>query len=93
MKLLTRIENVKKLWGLLLPSIPVPPDETVAKWVKFSGDDLIEATVIRTSVKFKTTPLKEPDGAYKYCSSILRNKSQDLTEEMRQMSPNSLACY
>jgi hypothetical protein len=47
MRFLDRFENAKKVWELALPTVPVPPNETLIGWLAVYSDEELEAAVVR----------------------------------------------
>jgi hypothetical protein len=52
MNLLQRVENITKVWQIMLPHLPAPSPETVGRWL-FYNDSAIESAIVRTASKFK----------------------------------------
>ncbi len=74
MMTLERVESVKRLWSLLLPSCPAPSDYQLGRWVSRFNDQEIEYAIGRTAAKFrKALP---PDSAIvqRYATGILINE-------------------
>jgi hypothetical protein len=79
MTLLRRIENVTKLWGMILPYAPSPTPAWIGRWCDVFADEVIEQAIIRTSKKFKGGA-PDPESVWKYCFGVARNidKEQSL---------------
>ena len=75
MKLLERFENVKQVWALAMPTIPLPPNETIMGWLACYEDSEFENAVIRVPHRMRQGRLgKEntpPEEIYKLISSFL----------------------
>jgi hypothetical protein len=74
MMIVERVENVKKLWSLLLPSCPAPGDCQLGRWVsRFSGPE-IEYAIGRTAVKFRNGMPSDSAIVQRYSTGILINE-------------------
>jgi hypothetical protein len=72
--LLNKIENVTKLWEIILPNFPVPPTPWLARLATFP-DSAIEAGIIRASKKFSPDRVDESvrdENVWKYVSGTVR---------------------
>ncbi len=77
MILLARIENVMKLWVIMLPHVQKPSDRHFGLWSQFP-DDIIERAVVRTSRKFapeKIDATFNPEIAWRYCAGVMANEA------------------
>jgi len=74
MKILARVEAVKKLWALLLPSCPTPDDYQVGRWASRFGDSELEYALARTAQKFRTAMPPDPQTVARYATGVLCNE-------------------
>jgi hypothetical protein len=88
MTVLERFDYAKKLWTLVLPQIPFPPNSTIFGWLSVYSDSELEATVIR--VPYRLTRWNSgdptPEDVYRLISSQLRDarkaqrRQKDITD-------------
>ena len=75
MMLLDRFENVKKVWGLVLPTVPLPENETVLGWLAVYLDSEIEGALLRIPHRLRQGKLGQagapPAEIHKLISSFL----------------------
>ena len=75
MMLLDRFENVKKVWGLVLPTVPLPENETILGWLAVYLDSEIEGALLRIPHRLRQGKLGQagapPAEIYKLVSSFL----------------------
>ena len=75
MMLLDRFENVKKVWGLVLPTVPLPKNETVLGWLAVYLDSEIENALLRIPHRLRQGKLGQagapPAEIHKLISSFL----------------------
>jgi hypothetical protein len=74
MTILDRVENVKKLWALLLSTCPAPNDYNVARWVSRFSDSEIDYAVGRTAVRFRSGLPSDTTLVHRYATGILLNE-------------------
>jgi hypothetical protein len=90
MMLLDRFENVKKVWGLVLPTVPLPENETVLGWLAVYLDSEIEGALLRIPHRLRQGKLGQagapPAEIYKLVSSFLyeMKKSRRLKEQREE---------
>jgi len=73
--LLSRIENTRKVWNMLLPHVPPPADVWLAKWCAGFSDEIIENGISRVAYKFAGN-VDNAERVHRYASSVLRNSVQ-----------------
>jgi len=80
MNLITRIENTRTAWALLMPTISPPTETWLAKWCAGHTDAAIERAILRTSRKFRdgTTP----ELAHRYASATLHHLARAAQEQV-----------
>jgi hypothetical protein len=75
MRLLDRFDNVRKVWELALPTIPLPPTDTILGWLAQSTDDEFENALLRIPHRLRQGKLGQagapPADIYKLVSSFL----------------------
>ena len=75
MTLLARIAEVQTLWNMVLPHIPTPPPETVARWVIFP-DAAVETALLRVATRFPKGRINletfDATVAYRYTTATAR---------------------
>jgi hypothetical protein len=78
MKFLDRFENAKRVWGLALPAVPTPPNETLIGWLAVYSDDEYEAAVVRIPYRLSQGSMgrgtASPEDVYKLASSLLHGE-------------------
>lgn len=78
MKLLSRIENIVRLWELIVPTIPKPSPSWIARWCVYP-DEAVERGIIRAAKKFAadlSIKPTDPDLVYQYVCGVARNESE-----------------
>lgn len=73
MNLLDRIDQIKKLWAVMLPHIPAPDPAWLGRWCA-APDRIIEHAIVRTSKKFPATAAPDAATAWRYTSGIIWNE-------------------
>ncbi len=77
MKFLDRFDNAKKVWELALPTIPIPPNETLIGWLAVYEDGEFEAAVIRVPYRLSQGSMgrgtASPEDVYRLVSSLLKD--------------------
>lgn len=75
MNLLQRVENITKVWQIMVPHLPAPSPETIGRWL-FYPDAAIEAAIVRTASKFKRSKIEpatfDPVQAYRYTTGTAK---------------------
>jgi hypothetical protein len=74
--MLERLENVKKLWALLVPSCQAPDDYNLARWVSRFTDSEIEYAINRTAIRFRNGAPSDPMMVPRYATGILLNEQK-----------------
>jgi hypothetical protein len=74
MTLLEKIENAKKLWGILLPHITAPPEPCFGIWCQYDNT-CIEQAFSRSGRKFHDFR-GDAESVHRYTSGTLRNMAQ-----------------
>jgi len=72
--ILARVENIKRLWELLLPSCPAPNDYQIGRWVSRFNDTELEYAVNRTAQKFRKSLPPDASTVARYATGILINE-------------------
>jgi len=73
-QVLDRVESVRRLWRLLMPSCPAPDDPQLARWCSRFTDTDLGYAVGRTAVKSRRGLLADAEAAYRYTTGILINE-------------------
>ena len=77
MTLIERIENITRLWEMILPNIPKPQAAWVSRWCAYP-DSAIERGIVRASKKFAPSRLGKvvpnPELVYQYVCGVARNE-------------------
>jgi hypothetical protein len=68
------VDDFKRLWQLMLPTVTMPDDQNIVRWLDTFADPEIEYALTRTRRKFLFLPAEESVEIYKYVSSVLRNE-------------------
>lgn len=72
---LQRVGEFKRPWNLLLPSVSMPDDQNIMRWLDTFADPEIEYALTRTRRKFMfLPPAAEPVVTYKYITGVLVNQ-------------------
>ena len=75
MTLLERIDYLQKAWSSLLPHIPAPAPEDVARWCNYS-DTVMDMALLRTAKKFNRSKIDpnnfQLEDAYRYATGTAR---------------------
>jgi len=75
---LERIEYLQRVWRIVLPPVPAPLSEDIAKWCNYA-DCVIEQAIFRTGKKFAVTKVDpanfDPLQAYRYVTGTARHMS------------------
>jgi len=87
MTLVERIETAQALWTMAMPTIPVPPSQTFVTWLMIYDDSLMEIGIARTAEKMRwksdnKIEIEETDAA-RYCTSIMRHKTEQQERTQR----------
>lgn len=85
MTLLMRIENISKLWKLMLPDIALPSPAWMGRWAESAPDVAIERAIVRASKVFATDRNKAviPEVVHRYVSGVVRNETGPHTFQMK----------
>ncbi|HZQ90373.1 MAG TPA: hypothetical protein VFA60_01115 [Terriglobales bacterium] len=79
MSLIQRIENIIRLWQLILPDIPKPQAVWVSRWCSYP-DSAIEKGIVRASKKFAPnrtgSVIPDPELVYQYVCGVARHESK-----------------
>jgi hypothetical protein len=75
MTLLDRIDQINKLWTVMLPNIPAPDPAWLGRWCD-EPDQLIEHAVVRASKKFSGTAVPNPETVWRYVSGVINNEAR-----------------
>jgi len=71
---LQRVGEFKRPWNLLLPSVAMPDDQNVVRWLDTFTDPEIEYALNRARRKFLFLPVAEPVVVYRYVTGVLVNQ-------------------
>lgn len=74
MTMIERVENVNKLWSLLLPTCPAPLDYQIGRWVSRFSDSEIEYAIGRTATKFRNGLPADATTVPRYTTGIMNNE-------------------
>ncbi len=85
MTLIARSEDLKKLWTILLPGIPVPSDLTFVRWASEFEPAQVERGITRAAAKLRAGTLRL-DSAERYVTSVAANERRQAQEETFQES-------
>jgi hypothetical protein len=58
MQFLTRFEQAQKLWALVVPSVPAPPDSTFVGWLARNTDKEFEIALLRIPHRIRNWEVK-----------------------------------
>jgi hypothetical protein len=82
MTLIERIENITRLWGMMLPSIPAPPPVWIGRWSCYP-DAAIEQGVVRASKRFSAERtgniLPMPEDVWRYAGGVAANEAKQIS--------------
>jgi hypothetical protein len=75
MTFLERLDYAKKLWGVVLPGTPPPPQPTLISWLAVYSDDEFEKVIVRIPYRLTQNPSRvlSPDEIYTIISSQLKD--------------------
>jgi len=77
--LITRIENITRLWEMILPDIPKPEAVWVSRWCVYD-DPAIERGIVRASKKFAPNRTGNippvPEQVYRYICGVSRREHE-----------------
>jgi hypothetical protein len=71
---LQRVDASKRSGNLLLPSVAMPDDQNIVRWLDTFTDTEIEYALTRTRRKFMFLPATELVVIYKYVTGVLVNQ-------------------
>jgi hypothetical protein len=95
MRLLERFENVKQVWGLALPTIPLPPNDTILGWLAQSTDDEFENALLRIPHRMRQGKLGQagtpPTEIHKLVSSFLYEMRKTRRQKEQQAEGRAAA--
>ncbi len=80
MTLIQRIENITRLWEMILPDIPKPQPAWISRWCVYP-DSAVERGVTRASKKFAPNRIggrtPDPELVYQYVCGVARNEYEE----------------
>jgi hypothetical protein len=88
--LLSRIENISKLWAMILPDIPPPPAAWLGRLCTFP-DAAIELAIVRASKKFspdRVDGAPDPEHAWKFVSAVTTKEALRLANAIPAPTSN-----
>src|SRR5277367_1842431 len=88
MSILQRADDFKRLWNLLLPSVPMPDDQSIVRWIDTFTDPEIEYALTRTRRKFLFLPATAPVMIHKYVTGVLVNQRRENTAPNSAIDPD-----
>jgi hypothetical protein len=71
---LQRVGEFKRPWNLLLPSVSLPDDQNIVRWLDTFTDPEIEYALTRTRRKFQFLRPQAPVVIFKFITGILVNQ-------------------
>jgi len=84
LEVLVRVDGVKRVWQLLMPTCPVPDDAQLARWVSRFDDIEIGYAVGRLATKIRRGHFaNDAESAHRYCTGILVNEREGKYVEVR----------
>ena len=76
MTVLERIENLRQTWTALLPHIPAPSPEDIARWCNYPHS-AVEQAIMRTAKRFSASRVDAANldafAAYRYTTGTARS--------------------
>jgi hypothetical protein len=82
MSLLNRIENITKLWRMVLPNIPPPPAAWIGRLCSFP-DEAIEHAIVRASKRFspdRVDGTPEPEHAWRFVAAVAAGEAKQIVQ-------------
>ena len=81
MTLLEKIDNISKLWTLMLPHVPAPSPVWMGRWAASSPDAAIERGIVRASKVFSAERYVEaiPEKVHRYVTGTIRREAEQQT--------------
>jgi hypothetical protein len=73
---LQRVDASKRSGNLLLPSVAMPDDQNIVRWLDTFTDTEIEHSLNWTRKKFQFLPSQAPVVIYKYVTGVLVNQRE-----------------
>lgn len=96
MTFIERLESVKKLWAIMLPSIELPPDKTFCSWLNVYGDKEFETAVIRVPRRIRNWEMRygriDPVRVYKLMSTFLKIAKRIACPEQDRLGSSGSQC-
>jgi hypothetical protein len=74
MILLTRIEQFRTLWAMMLPNIPPPEPAWIGRWC-VNPDEIIEHAIVRASRKFRSA-VPDSEAVWRYVSGVIKSEAK-----------------
>lgn len=88
MRLLNRIEATIKLWEIVLPHFPAPPDTWIGHLCTYP-DEAIEEGIVRASKRFSPDRIDEyvtPEDVWRYASATARQATEKQAEKKENVT-------
>src|SRR5262249_1455365 len=87
MKFLDRFQNAQKIWELALPTVSLPPNETLIGWLAVYSDAEFEAAIVRTPYRLSQGGMgrgqPHAQAVYRLISSLLKNNRQQTANKKK----------
>jgi hypothetical protein len=74
MNTLEQLEYLKKVWATVLPSVPLPPDDSFTRWAASFGVVNVEAVINEIPYRLQRTTRPPVDAIYRIVSSQLKSR-------------------
>jgi len=77
-----RIAHLQRVWSMVVPHLPDPSPQDVARWLEHS-DRIIEAAMVRTASKFASSRIGanfDVSRAWRYTTSTAKQMAQEEQE-------------
>jgi hypothetical protein len=78
MKSLERIDEFKRLWTALIPTLACPSDAQILRWASRFSDFALEYAVNRLAAKVRRNQIVAEDEAGRYVTGVLLNEERRL---------------
>jgi hypothetical protein len=81
MSIFDRVDNVRRLWTLMLPDVGLPSDTWLARWCASFPDEIIETALAQTSKKFANAGVAD-ESVHRYATSTMRHAAERRKQEV-----------
>jgi hypothetical protein len=82
MKSLERIDELKRLWTALIPTLTCPSDAQILRWMARFDDSALEYAVNRLAVKVRRGQIVSDEEAGRYTTGVLLNEERRAGESV-----------